>query len=129
MPKHHPAQLIHPDDIELPTTPVHEFYVVIVGQEPGIFCNWNDAAERVLGVSKNIHFKCASFQEALQHYKDAYYSNEVKCVPNLGMHFLSQTTLYASSSPSVPFEELTLDMEYWKNVDDLSEEMSNIHVV
>ncbi|KAI5984421.1 hypothetical protein EDD15DRAFT_2177252, partial [Pisolithus albus] len=117
-----------PDDIELPTTPVHEFYVVIVGQEQGIFYNWNDAAARVLGVSKNIHFKCASFQEALQRYKDAYYSNEVKCVPNPGTRFLSQTTLYASSSPSVTFEESASDVEYWKNVDDLSEEMSNIHV-
>ncbi|KAI6096083.1 hypothetical protein EDD16DRAFT_1479938 [Pisolithus croceorrhizus] len=127
-PKCHPAQLIHPNDIELPTTPVHEFYVVIVGQELGIFYNWNDAAARVLGISKNIHFKCTSFQEALQCYKDAYYSNEVKCVPNPGKHFLSQTMLYASSSPSVLFKELALDVEYWKNVDDLSEEMSNIHV-
>ncbi|KAI6109941.1 hypothetical protein F5141DRAFT_1215402 [Pisolithus sp. B1] len=128
-PKHRPAQPIHPDDIELPTTPVNEFYMVIAGQEPGIFYNWNDAAARVLGVSKNIHFKCASFQEALQCYKDAYYSNEVKCVPNPGMHFLSQSTLTASSSHSIPLEESVSDIEYWKDMIDLSEEMSNINVV
>ncbi|KAI5982015.1 hypothetical protein EDD15DRAFT_2203342 [Pisolithus albus] len=128
-PKHRPAQPIHPDDIELPSIPVNEFYVVIVGQEPGIFYNWNDAAARVLGVSKNIHFKCATFQEALRRYKDAYYCNEVKCVPNPGMHFLSQSTSNASSSSrSPPFEESASDVEYWKEVVDLSEEMSNIHV-
>ncbi|KAI6101306.1 hypothetical protein F5141DRAFT_1218346 [Pisolithus sp. B1] len=128
MPKHHPAQPIHPDDIELPTTPVNEFYVVIAGQELGIFYNWNDAAARVLGVSKNIHFKCASFQEVLQHYKDVYYSNEVKCVPNPGTHFLSQSMLTASSSHSVPLKESVSDVEYWKDMIDLSEEMSNINV-
>ncbi|KAI5982467.1 hypothetical protein EDD15DRAFT_2377760 [Pisolithus albus] len=129
MPKHRPAQPIHPDNIELPTTPANEFYVVIVGQEPGIFYNWNDAASRVLGVSKNIHFKCATFQEALQRYKDAYYGNEVKCVPNPGTRFLSQSMLNTSSSSrSPPFEESASDVEYWKEVDDLSEVMSNIHV-
>ncbi|KAI5985937.1 hypothetical protein EDD15DRAFT_2200318 [Pisolithus albus] len=128
-PKHRPAQPIHPDDIELPSIPVNEFYVVIVGQEPGIFYNWNDAAARVLGVSKNIHFKCATFQEALRRYKDAYYCNEVKCVPNPGTRFLSQSTSNASSSSrSPPFEESVSDVEYWKEVVDLSEEMSNIHV-
>ncbi|KAI5997562.1 hypothetical protein EDD15DRAFT_2410951 [Pisolithus albus] len=118
MPKHRPAQPIHPDDIELPTTPANEFYVVIVGQEPGIFYNWNDAASRVLGVSKNIHFKCATFQEALQRYKDAYYGNEVKCVPNPGTRFLSQSMLNTSSSSrSPPFEESASDVEYWKEVE------------
>ncbi|KAI6008026.1 hypothetical protein EDC04DRAFT_2532577, partial [Pisolithus marmoratus] len=79
-----------PDSIKPPTTPINEFYVVIIGQEPGIFYSWNDAAARVLDVSKNVHFKCSTFQEALQHYKDAYYCNEVKCVAILGMHFYNQ---------------------------------------
>ncbi|KAI6006890.1 hypothetical protein EDD15DRAFT_2190565 [Pisolithus albus] len=74
----------------------------------------NDAAARVLGVSKNIHFKCATFQEALQRYRNAYYSNEVRCVPNLGTRFLTQ--------------ESASDLEYWRHVDDLSEEMSNVRV-
>ncbi|KAI6010154.1 hypothetical protein PISMIDRAFT_118732, partial [Pisolithus microcarpus 441] len=34
------VQPIHPDNIKPPTTPVNEFYVVIVGQETGIFYNW-----------------------------------------------------------------------------------------
>ncbi|KIK26850.1 hypothetical protein PISMIDRAFT_94049 [Pisolithus microcarpus 441] len=38
--KCHSAQPIHPDNIKLPTTPINEFYVVIVGQETGIFYNW-----------------------------------------------------------------------------------------
>ncbi|KAI6125685.1 hypothetical protein EDD16DRAFT_1703174 [Pisolithus croceorrhizus] len=129
MPKYHPVRPIHPDDIELPATPINKFYIVIIGQEPGIFFNWNDAAARVLSVSKNIHFKCATFQEALQRYRDAYYSNEVKCVPNLGTHFLTQGTLDASgSSRSTPCKESASDVEYWRHVDDLSEEMSNVHV-
>ncbi|KAI6018969.1 hypothetical protein BKA83DRAFT_4127533 [Pisolithus microcarpus] len=113
-PKHHPVRPIHPDDIKIPTTPINEFYVVIVGQEPGIFYNWNDAAARVLGVSKNIHFKCTTFQDALQRYKSAYYSNEVKCVPNPGTRFLTQ--------------ESASDVEYWRDMVDLSEEMSNVCV-
>ncbi|KAI5999677.1 hypothetical protein EDD15DRAFT_2193708 [Pisolithus albus] len=114
MSKHLPVRPIHPDDIELPATPVNEFFVVIVGQEPGIFYSWNDAAARVLGVSKNIHFKCATFQEALQRNRNAYYSNEVRCVPNPGTRFLTQ--------------ESASDLEYWRHVDDLSEEMSNVRV-
>ncbi|KAI5983047.1 hypothetical protein EDD15DRAFT_2152027, partial [Pisolithus albus] len=79
-----------PDNIKPPTIPVNEFYVVIVGQETGIFYSWRDAAARVLGVSKNIHFKCATFQEALRRYKNAYDCNEVQCVPNPGTQFYSQ---------------------------------------
>ncbi|KAI6015898.1 hypothetical protein BKA83DRAFT_4546725 [Pisolithus microcarpus] len=117
------------NDIKIPTTPVNEFYVVIIGQEPGIFYNWNDAAARVLGVSKNIHFKCTTFQDALQRYKSAYYSNEVKCVPNPGMRFLTQGTLDAPrSSRSTPCEESASDVEYWRDMVDLSEEMSNVCV-
>ncbi|KAI6096539.1 hypothetical protein EDD16DRAFT_1500192 [Pisolithus croceorrhizus] len=128
-PKYHPVRPIHPNDIKLPATPVNKFYVVIIGQEPGIFFNWNDAAIRVLGVSKNIHFKCATFQEALQRYRDAYYSNEVKCMPNPGTRFLTQGTLDTSgSSRSAPCEESASDVEYWRHVDDLSEEMSNVRV-
>ncbi|KAI6018972.1 hypothetical protein BKA83DRAFT_4057647 [Pisolithus microcarpus] len=128
-PKHHPVRPIHPDDIKIPTTPINEFYVVIVGQEPGIFYNWNDAAARVLGVSKNIHFKCTTFQDALQRYKSAYYSNEVKCVPNPGTRFLTQGTLDAPrSSRSTPCEESASDVEYWRDMVDLSEEMSNVCV-
>ncbi|KAI6111209.1 hypothetical protein F5141DRAFT_1003494, partial [Pisolithus sp. B1] len=106
------------------------FYVIIIGQEPGIFFNWNDAAARVLSVSKNIHFKCATFQEALQCYRDAYYSNEVKCVPNPGTRFLTQGTLDMSSSSCPTLcKESASNVEYWRHMADLSEEMSNVHVV
>ncbi|KAI6097336.1 hypothetical protein EDD16DRAFT_1522539 [Pisolithus croceorrhizus] len=80
MPKHCPAQPIHPNDIELPTTPVNKFYMVIAGQELGIF------------------YDC-------------------------------QSMLTASSSHSIPLEESASDMEYWKDMIDLSEEMSNINLV
>ncbi|KAI5994858.1 hypothetical protein EDC04DRAFT_2613125 [Pisolithus marmoratus] len=59
------AQPIHPDSIKPPTTPINEFYVVIVGQEPGIFYSWNDAAARVLGVSKNA---TSSVPHSRKHY-------------------------------------------------------------
>ncbi|KAI6038117.1 hypothetical protein EDC04DRAFT_2570339, partial [Pisolithus marmoratus] len=119
-----------PNNIKPPTTPINEFYVVIVGQELGIFYSWNDAATRVLGVSKNVHFKCSTFQEALQCYKDAYHCNEVKCMAIPGMHFYSQGTLSTASSPHLtPCEESASDMEYWRNVDNLSEEISKIHVM
>ncbi|KAI5989878.1 hypothetical protein EDD15DRAFT_2370159 [Pisolithus albus] len=128
-PKYRSAQPIHPNNIKLPTTPVNEFYVVVVGQEPGIFYSWNDAAARVLGVSKNVHFKCSTFQEALRRYKDAYYCNEVKCVPNPGTRYHSQGALgTTASSRSTPCEESSSDVEYWRNVDDLSEEISKIRV-
>ncbi|KAI5992240.1 hypothetical protein EDD15DRAFT_2168485 [Pisolithus albus] len=130
VPKHRATQPTHPDNIKLPTIPVNEFYVVIVGQETGIFYSWRDAAARVLGVSKNIHFKCATFQEALRCYKNAYDCNEVQCMPNPGTQFYSQGMLNTahSGARSTPFEESASDVEYWRNVDDLSDEISRFHV-
>ncbi|KAI6020773.1 hypothetical protein BKA83DRAFT_4126712 [Pisolithus microcarpus] len=53
MPKYHSAHPIHPNNIKLPTTPINEFYVVVIGQELGIFYSWNNAAARVpSGISK-----------------------------------------------------------------------------
>lgn len=58
----HSSVIPHPSDVPQPTSPPEGFYLIIVGQEVGIFYTWKDAALRVLDISGAVHYKCKTFQ-------------------------------------------------------------------
>ncbi|KAG2752143.1 hypothetical protein P692DRAFT_201688657, partial [Suillus brevipes Sb2] len=63
------------------------FWVIIVGQEVGVFYLWSDVAERTHFVSGNIQKRYLSFQEALSAYTVKYDEGRVRAVPLPGGTF------------------------------------------
>ncbi|KAH7904943.1 hypothetical protein BJ138DRAFT_1018415, partial [Hygrophoropsis aurantiaca] len=116
----------HPDSIQLPNAGVRPtgFWAVIVGQEVGIFYHWSDVARRTHNVSGNIQQKYPSFQEALQHYSECYYRNEVLAVPVPNGPFWPQDcTLARPHTPSTPSSSSSDGM--WSQFEDLSVLLEN----
>ncbi|KAI5986551.1 hypothetical protein EDC04DRAFT_2615050 [Pisolithus marmoratus] len=64
----------HPSCILLPksNTAVQGYYVIMVGQEVGIFYTWPDVAVQMNNISGNTHKQCKSFSEALKLYMWMY---------------------------------------------------------
>ncbi|KIJ58761.1 hypothetical protein HYDPIDRAFT_33827 [Hydnomerulius pinastri MD-312] len=106
-----PHRYPHPNTFRNPKVKgAHRYYVVIVGQEVGIFWDWNDVALRVHKVSCACYKKCTTFQEAFQRYRVAYERGELQVKPIPGTQFWGD------------------DSEYWDAMEDLSEQLSDIHV-
>ncbi|KAI5987213.1 hypothetical protein EDD15DRAFT_2141674, partial [Pisolithus albus] len=83
----HTAAIPHPLDVPRPTSMPEGYYLVIVGQEVGIFYTWKDAALRVLEISSAVYYKCRTFQQALADYMAAYEKGELHAIPNPGGPF------------------------------------------
>ncbi|KAI5989485.1 hypothetical protein EDD15DRAFT_2151392, partial [Pisolithus albus] len=81
------AVVPHPSDLPRPTSTPEGFYLVIVGQEVGIFYTWKDAALRVLEISGAVYYKCRTFQRALANYTAAYNKGELRAIPKPGGPF------------------------------------------
>ncbi|KIO12238.1 hypothetical protein M404DRAFT_76040, partial [Pisolithus tinctorius Marx 270] len=79
--------ILHPLDVPQPTSPPEGFYLVIVGQEVGIFYTWKDAALWDLDISGAVHYKCKTFQQALVDYTAAYNKGELHVIPIPGGPF------------------------------------------
>ncbi|KIJ58806.1 hypothetical protein HYDPIDRAFT_33819 [Hydnomerulius pinastri MD-312] len=110
----YPAGIPHPRAITIPTSRrIKKFYVITVGQEVGIFFNWNDVGQRVNYISGALHQSYNTFQEALDHYTDAYERGElrIKVLPNSRFG-----AGHAAATSQVDNFE---DVEYWQEVDDL----------
>ncbi|KAI6041992.1 hypothetical protein EDC04DRAFT_3109288 [Pisolithus marmoratus] len=63
------------------------FYLVIIGQEVGIFYTWKDAALQVLDISGVVHYKCKTFQQALADYTATHRKGELCAIPTPGGPF------------------------------------------
>ncbi|KAI6104652.1 hypothetical protein EDD16DRAFT_1462819, partial [Pisolithus croceorrhizus] len=96
------------------------YYLVIVGQEVGIFYTWKDAALHILKISSAVYYKCRTFQQALADYMAAYNKGELHAIP----------------TPSGPFWPTALhtplpvlskgEQSYWAEVDDLMDVLSQV---
>ncbi|KAH7914664.1 hypothetical protein BJ138DRAFT_1123304 [Hygrophoropsis aurantiaca] len=111
----------HPDDITPPTTVPRGYYVIIVGQEVGIFYRWAHVAERTLNISGSVQSKYPHFEMAKTAYTEAYNSGSVRAVPIYGGPFWRMRAISPPSSPSS-----SSDGSLWDRVDDLSVEMSQV---
>ncbi|KAI5999211.1 hypothetical protein EDD15DRAFT_2363275 [Pisolithus albus] len=118
----HTAVIPHPSDIQRPTTKPEGFYLVIVGQEVGIFYTWKDTAARVLEISGAVHYKCKTFQQALADYTAAYRKGELRAIPTPGGPFWPT----APRTPSPVLSEG--EQSYWAEVDDLSDVFSQVQL-
>ncbi|KAI5999232.1 hypothetical protein EDD15DRAFT_2134288, partial [Pisolithus albus] len=96
------------------------YYLVIVGQEVGIFYMWKDAALRVLEISGAVYYKCRTFQQALASYMAAYNKGELRAIPNPGGPFWP--TAVRTPSPVLSEGE----QSYWAEVDDLTDVLSQV---
>ncbi|KIK13840.1 hypothetical protein PISMIDRAFT_40645, partial [Pisolithus microcarpus 441] len=77
----------HPSDVPRPTSTPKGFYLIIVGQEVGIFYTWKDAALQVLEISGAVYYKCKTFQQALADYTATYDKGELHAIPTPGGPF------------------------------------------
>ncbi|KAI6154662.1 hypothetical protein BKA82DRAFT_4347606 [Pisolithus tinctorius] len=118
----HSSVIPHPSDVPRPTSPPEGFYLVIVGQEVGIFYTWKDAALRVLDVSGAVHYKCKTFQRALADYTAAYNNGELRAIPIPGGPFWPT----APRTPSPALSEG--EQSYWAEVDDLSDLFGSVQL-
>ncbi|KAI6153013.1 hypothetical protein BKA82DRAFT_4349386 [Pisolithus tinctorius] len=118
----HSSVIPHPSDVPRPTSPPEGFYLVIVGQEVGIFYTWKDAALRVLDVSGAVHYKCKTFQRALADYTAAYNNGELRAIPIPGGPFWPT----APHTPSPALSEG--EQSYWAEVDDLSDLFGSVQL-
>ncbi|MGI6073404.1 MAG: viroplasmin family protein [Fermentimonas sp.] len=57
-----------------------KYYVVWSGKNPGIYDNWNDCKDNVMGYEKAVYKSFASFEEAKDAFNDSpyYYINSSK---------------------------------------------------
>ncbi|KAI5999605.1 hypothetical protein EDD15DRAFT_2124058, partial [Pisolithus albus] len=109
-----------PSDLAEPTSKPEGFYLVIVGQEVGIFYSWKDTALRVLGISGAIYYKCKTFQQALADYTAAYDKGELRAIPSPGGPFWP--AVLRTPSPALTEGE----QSYWAEVDDLTDVLSQV---
>ncbi|KAI6018450.1 hypothetical protein BKA83DRAFT_4057836 [Pisolithus microcarpus] len=116
------AVIPHPSDVPRPTSMPEGFYLIIVGQEVGIFYTWKDAALRVLEISGAVYYKCKTFQQALADYMAAYNKGELHAIPTPGGPFWPT----APRTPSPVLSEG--EQSYWAAVDDLSDVFSQVQL-
>ncbi|KAI5994200.1 hypothetical protein EDD15DRAFT_2366870 [Pisolithus albus] len=116
------AVIPHPSDVRGPTSTPEGYYLVIVGQEVGIFYTWKDTALRVLEISGAIYYKCRTFQQALADYTAAYNKGELRAIPNPGGPFWP--TALRTPSPVLSEDE----QSYWAEVDDLTDVLSQVQL-
>ncbi|KAI5989543.1 hypothetical protein EDD15DRAFT_2370618 [Pisolithus albus] len=102
------AVIPHPSDLLRPTSMPEGFYLVIVGQEVGIFYMWKDAA--------------LTFQRALADYTAAYNKGELHVIPKPGRPFWP--TVLHMPSPVLSEGE----QSYWAEVDDLTDVLSQVQL-
>ncbi|KAH7918251.1 hypothetical protein BV22DRAFT_1024895, partial [Leucogyrophana mollusca] len=119
----------HPDSIKLPTMGERPsgFWVITVGQEVGIFYDWNDVGRRTNHVSGAIQKKYPTFQEALQHYRRSYELQELSAVPVPNGPFWPKNCAWvpvATSPEPMLSPSPTSSDEIWSQLDDLSLYMS-----
>lgn len=126
-----------PGDIQAPHSGVDAegFWVIIVGQEVGIFYTWYiwltstsniidgllraDVAERTNFISGNIQKWYPSFEKALAAYTVKYNEGSVRAVPIPGGPF----------SPDVPSPTLSATSDdLWSQVEDLSDSVSRCSI-
>ncbi|EGO03092.1 hypothetical protein SERLA73DRAFT_70553 [Serpula lacrymans var. lacrymans S7.3] len=112
-----------PDHIQPPAKGVtpEGYYVVWVGQEVGIFYTWDNAAERVLGVSSNRYKKYNNFDEALRKYRSKYELGAVQAVPIPGGWFWSEDI---HSDDDDPYSALT--ERSWDALEALTDHLSHV---
>lgn len=116
------AVIPHPSDLPKPTSKPEGFYLVIIGQEVGIFYTWKDTALRVLEISGAVYYKCRSFQQALADYTVAYDKGELRPIPIPGGPFWPMALRTPSPAPSEG------EQSYWAQVDDLSEVLGQVQL-
>ncbi|KAI6017734.1 hypothetical protein BKA83DRAFT_4496887 [Pisolithus microcarpus] len=93
----------HPSHILLPksNTVVQGYYVIMVGQEVGVFYNWPDVAACTNNISRNTHKQCKSFSKVLKVYMWMYNKGCVQAVPVPGGPFWPEAE-HSDSSTSRP---------------------------
>ncbi|KAI6033574.1 hypothetical protein BKA83DRAFT_4018963, partial [Pisolithus microcarpus] len=110
----------HPSDVPRPTSMPEGFYLIIVGQEVGIFYTWKDVALQVLEISGAVYYKCKTFQQALADYTATYDKGELRAIPTPGGPFWPM----APHTPSPVLSEG--EQSYWAAVDNLSDVFSQV---
>ncbi|KAG1789325.1 hypothetical protein EV424DRAFT_1355794 [Suillus variegatus] len=117
-----------PDEIRPPQAGLKPegFWVIIVGQEVGVFYCWADVAERTNFVSGSIQKRYPSFQQALHAYTVKYNERSVHAVPIPGGPFWPMNSPVSPASPPPPASPtLSIDSDdLWSQVEDLSDTMS-----
>ncbi|KAG1776950.1 hypothetical protein EV702DRAFT_970665 [Suillus placidus] len=121
-----------PSDIHPPRpdqTP-EGFWVIMVGQEVGVFYRWADVAERTNFVSGNVQKRYASFQQALAAYTAGCDEGRVRAVPLAGGPFWPSPP---ESEPNPPSPTLSVgssassdSYDLWLQVEDLTETMRQL---
>ncbi|KAI6019242.1 hypothetical protein BKA83DRAFT_4127189 [Pisolithus microcarpus] len=123
----HNPPIPHPSRILLPksNTTVQGYYVIMVGQEVGIFYNWADVAARMNNISGNTHKQCKSFSEVLKVYTRMYNKGCVRAVPIPGGPFWPEAE-HSDSSTSCPSSS-TSSTEMWSQLGKLPvEALANV---
>ncbi|KAI6011556.1 hypothetical protein BKA83DRAFT_4131665 [Pisolithus microcarpus] len=123
----HNPPIPHPSHISLPksNTAVQGYYVIMVGQEVGIFYNWVDVTACTNNISGNTHKQCKSFSEALKVYTQMYNKGCVRAVPIPGGLFWPEAE-HSDSSTSCPSSS-TSSTEMWSQLGELPvEALTNI---
>ncbi|KIJ58439.1 hypothetical protein HYDPIDRAFT_34188 [Hydnomerulius pinastri MD-312] len=101
-------------------------YVVIVGQEVGIFYHWLDSAERVNGVPGGTHKRYNTWDDALQLYTRKYNEGALRIIPIRGSRFWPTSAAPAITTatvapPSTTLSPASSDEDLWSHVQDFSE--------
>ncbi|KAI6027988.1 hypothetical protein BKA83DRAFT_4123827 [Pisolithus microcarpus] len=112
----HIPPIPHPSHILLPksNTTVQGYYVIMVGQEVGIFYNWPDVTACTNNVSRNTHKQCKSFSEVLKVYMQMYNKGCVQAVPIPGGPFWPEAE-HSDSSTSHP-QSSSSSAELWSQL-------------
>ncbi|KAK0456979.1 hypothetical protein EV421DRAFT_1896193 [Armillaria borealis] len=79
-----------PEDLPLPPQvwPPHtDYYVIMSGQEVGLFFDWDDTAERVLGVPYLKYKHKNNYYHAITIYEKAYDKSQIHVTPIAGSQF------------------------------------------
>ncbi|KAJ3491487.1 hypothetical protein NLJ89_g11332 [Agrocybe chaxingu] len=82
MPKKHRSAYI-PDPEELKKFNSSKYYVVIRGEEVGIYRSWHEAIVRTETVNRGRSYLKNTWDEALELYTDTYYGKKLKVLPRL----------------------------------------------
>ncbi|KAG1855300.1 hypothetical protein F4604DRAFT_1932362 [Suillus subluteus] len=118
----HPSELLVPHPDEEPDA----FWIIIIGQEVGIFYHWVDVAECTLGISGAVQVRKETWADALRLYTRKHNEGTVEARPTVGGHFwpphVSQAAVSPPSLPSPTLSSTSSEDSIWTHVEDLPEQ-------
>ncbi|KIK35307.1 hypothetical protein CY34DRAFT_96342 [Suillus luteus UH-Slu-Lm8-n1] len=121
----HPNELLVPHPDEDPDA----YWIIMVGQEVGIFFHWVDVAECTLGISGAVQVRKETWADALCIYTRKYNEGAVEARPRVGGHFwpshIHETGGSLAPASPTPSSSSSKD-SIWTHVEDLLAHMSQV---